>query len=144
MKPDIANELQEFANIVFTLEYDRELANHPIETEAKNRLKALSKDEYEEFAERLKAKDASYFLLDEIFPITEPEKNMGLKTDIAAMIEDKIDLHGVIPARYMSKICKYHFQYHNYKSTLKRLKLKGVEETTKKFDGISMKVYESK
>ena len=65
--------------LVFTLEYDRELANHPIETEAKNRLKALSKDEYEEFAERLKAKDASYFLLDEIFPITGPEKNMGLK-----------------------------------------------------------------
>lgn len=144
LETDIANELREFADIVFTLEYDRELANHPIETEAKNRLKALSKDEYEEFAERLKAKDASYFLLDEIFPITEPEKNMGLKTDIAAMIEDKIDLHGVIPARYMSKICKYHFQYHNYKSTLKRLKLKGVEETTQKFDGISMKVYESK
>ena len=31
---------------------------HPIETDAKNRLKALSKDEYEEFAEKLKAKDA--------------------------------------------------------------------------------------
>lgn len=144
LETDIANELQEFADIVFTLEYDRELANHPIETEAKNRLKALSKDEYEEFAERLKAKDANYFLLDEIFPITEPEKNMGLKTDIAAMVENMIDLHGVIPARYMSKICKYHFQYHNYKSTLKRLKLKGVEETTQKFDGISMKIYESK
>lgn len=144
LEPDIKAELSEFANIIFKLDYDRELANHPIETEAKNILKALSKDEYEEFAERLKAKDASYFLLDEIFPITEPEKNMGLKTDIAAMVENIIDLHGVIQARYMSKICKYHFQYHNYKSTLKRLKLKGVEETTKKFDGISMKVYESK
>ena len=67
-----------------------------------------------------------------------------MKTDIAALVENMIDLHGVIPARYMSKICKYHFQYHNYKSTLKRLKLKGVEEATQKFDGISMKVYESK
>ena len=44
------------------------------------------------------------------------------------MVEDMIDQEGVIPATYMSKICKYHFQYYNYKSALKRLKLKGVEE----------------
>jgi hypothetical protein len=143
LETDIANELQEFADIVFTLEYDRELANHPIETEAKNRLKALSKDEYEEFAEKLKAKEASYFLLDEIFPKTE-EVNLGEKPDIAAMVEDMIDQHGLIPARYMSKICKYHFQYFNYKSALKRLKLKGVEETTSRVPGILMKVYGSK
>ena len=61
LEPDIENELKDFADIVFKLEYDRELANHPIETEAKNVLKALSKDEYEEFAERLKAKDAKLF-----------------------------------------------------------------------------------
>ena len=79
LEPDIAKEVPEFADIIFTFEYDRELANTPIETEAKNRLKALSKDEYEEFAERLKAKDASYFLLEEIFPITEKEKHMGFK-----------------------------------------------------------------
>ncbi len=144
LEPDIKNELEDFANLVFTLEYDRELANHPIETDAKNRLKALSKDEYEEFAERLKAKDAKYFLLEEIFPITDKEKDMGLKSDIAAMVEDIIDQDGVIPARYMSKICKYHFQYYNYKSALKRLKLKGVEETTSRITGISMKVYECK
>ena len=144
LEPDIENELVDFANLVFTLEYDRELANHPIETDAKNRLKALSKDEYEEFAERLKAKDAKYFLLEEIFPITDKEKDMGLKSDIAAMVEDIIDQEGVIPARYMSKICKYHFQYFNYKSALKRLKLKGVEETTSRITGVSMKVYECK
>ena len=69
---------------------------------------------------------------------------MGLKSDIAAMVEDIIDQDGVIPARYMSKICKYHFQYYNYKSALKRLKLKGVEETTSRITGISMKVYECK
>src|SRR5574338_733535 len=144
LQPDIAKELNDFADIIFTLEYDRELANHPIETDAKNRLKALSKDEYEEFAERLKAKDAKYFLLEEIFPSTDKEKDMGLKSDIAAMVEDIIDQEGVIPARYMIKICKYHFQYYNYKSALKRLKLKGVEETQSRITGISMKVYESK
>jgi hypothetical protein len=144
LEPDIANELEDFANLVFTLEYDRELANHPVESEAKNRLKTLSKDEYEEFAEKLKAKDADYFLLDEIFPITDAEKDLGLKSDIAEMVASIIDSEGVIPARYMSKICKYHFHYHNYKSVLNRLRLKGVEENTRRVTGVSMKVYESK
>ncbi len=144
LQPDIKNELNDFADIVFTLEYDRELANHPIETDAKNRLKALSKDEYEEFAEKLKAKDASYFLLEEIFPITEQEKNMGLKSDIAAMVEDIIDMHGVIPATYMSKVCKYHFPYKNYKQNLERLKLKGVVNGNKRIGVNLMKIYECK
>ncbi len=144
LEPDIAKELSDFADIIFTLRFNRELANNPIETEAKNRLKALSKDEYEEFAEKLKAKDADYFLLEQVFPITQAELNMGLKLDIAAMVENIIDSEGVIPARYMSKICKYHFQYHNYKSVLNRLKLKGVEEDTRRITGISMKVYECK
>lgn len=144
LEPDIKNELPEFANIIFTLEYDTELANTPIETEAKNRLKTLSKDEYEEFAERLKAKDASSFLLEEIFPITDKEKDLGLKSDIAEMVEDIIDQHGVIPARYMSKICKYHFNHYHYKSILDRLKLKGVVEDTKRIGTITMKVYECK
>ncbi len=126
LEPDIASELNEFANIIFTLEYSRELANTPVDSEAKNRLKALSKDEYEEFAEKLKAQDASYFLLEEIFPITEKERDMGLKTDIAAMVESMIDSDGVIPATYMSKICKYHFTYKAYRQNLERLKLKGV------------------
>ena len=143
LQPDIAKELNDFADIVFTLEYDKELANHPIETDAKNRLKALSKDEYEEFAERLKARDASYFLLDEIFPKTD-KVILGSEPDIAALIEDIIDKEGVIPAKYMSRICKYHFQYFNYKSALKRLKLKGLQETTSRITGISMKVYECK
>ena len=66
----------------------------------------------------------SYFLLEEIFPITDKEKDMGLKSDIAAMVEDIIDQEGVIPATYMSKICKYHFQYYNYKSALEKIKVK--------------------
>lgn len=144
LEPDIAKELSDFADIIFTLKYDRELANTPIETDAKERLKSLSKDVYEEFAEKLKAKDASYFLLTEIYPITEREKDMGLKSDIAEMVEDIIDREGVIPATYMSKICKYHFHYHNYKSVLRRLELKGVEEKTMRMNNIPMKVYECK
>ena len=73
LEPDIEKELPEFANIIFTLEFDTEMANIPIESDAKDRLKSLSKDEYEEFAEKLKAKDSDYFLLDEIFPVTEKE-----------------------------------------------------------------------
>jgi hypothetical protein len=144
LEPDIAKELSDFADIIFTLKFNRELANTPIETEAKNRLKALSKDEYEEFAEKLKAKDADYFLLEEIFPITQKEIDMGFKTDIGLMVSDMITMDGVIPARYMSKICKYHFHYHNYKSVLNRLKLKGIEEKTMRKTAITMKVYECK
>ena len=142
LEPDIAAELSDFADLIFRLEYDRELADTPVDSEAKNRLKALSKDEYEEFAERLKAKDAAWFLLEEIFPITDFEKEVG-KSDIAAMVEDMIDKDGAIPARYMSRICKYHFQYHNYKSILNRLELKGVKSNTKRIPGDgTMKVYE--
>ena len=142
LEPDIAAELPDFADIIFRLEYDRELADTPVDSEAKNRLKALSKDEYEEFAERLKAKDAAWFLLEEVFPITDFEKEVG-KSDIAAMVEDMIDKDGAIPARYMSRICKYHFQYHNYKSILNRLELKGVKSNTKRIPGDgTMKVYE--
>ena len=60
------------------------------------------------------------------------------------MVEDIIDREGVIPATYMSKICKYHFHYNNYKSVLRRLELKRVEENTRRIGGISMKVYECK
>jgi len=144
LEPDIEKELSDFADIIFTLKYNREFANTPIETEAKDRLKSLSKDEYEEFAEKLKAKDAEYFLLEEIFPITQKEKDMGIKSDIAQEVIDMITVEGVIPARYMSKICKYHFHYHNYKSVLNRLKLKGIDEKTMRITGISMKVYECK
>lgn len=141
LEPDISSELDEFANIIFTLEFNREQANTPIDSEAKERLKALSKDEYQEFAEKLKAKDASYFLLEEIFPITEKELDMGLKIDIAAMVENMIDQHGYIPATYMSRICKYHFTYKNYRQNLERLKLKGVDYDNKRPGGTLMKVY---
>jgi len=143
LEPDIAIELEDFADIIFTVQYNRELANTPIDSEAKNRLKSLSKDEYEEFAEKLKAKDSDYFLLDEIFPKTE-EVNLGSKPDIGGMIENYIDQHGVIPATYMSRICKYHFTYKNYRQNLQRLKLKGVDSDNKRVGSKSMKVYECK
>ena len=142
LEPDIERELPEFANIIFTLEYDTELANIPIESEAKDRLKSLSKDEYEEFAERLKAKDADYFLLDEIFPVAEKEKLLDqTRSEIAQMVIDIIISDGAIPARYMSRICKYHFNHNHYKSILDRLKLKGIEETTKRILTGPTKVY---
>ena len=140
LEPDIANELEDFADIIFTIQYNREFADTPVDSEAKDRLKALSKDEYEEFAEKLKAKDADYFLLDEIFPKTE-EVNLGLKPDIGGMIENHIDQDGIIPATYMSKICKYHFTYKNYRQNLQRLKLKGVDYDNKRIGGVLMKVY---
>lgn len=145
LEPDIERELPEFANIIFTIEYDTELANIPIESEAKDRLKSLSKDEYEEFAERLKAKDADYFLLDEVFPVTEREKLLNqTRSEIAQMVIDTITSDGAIPARYMSRICKYHFNHNHYKSILDRLKLKGIEETTKRILTGPTKVYECK
>ena len=145
LEPDIEKELPEFANIIFTLEFDTELANIPIESEAKDRLKSLSKDEYLEFAERLKAKDSDFFLLDEVFPVTEKERLLDqTRSEIAQLVIDTITSDGVIPARYMSKICKYHFNHHHYKLILDRLKLKGIEETTKRIITGPTKVYECK
>jgi len=143
LEPDIKKELPDFADIIFTLEYDSEIANTAFNSEAKDNLKALSRDEYAEFVERLKSKDADYFLLEEVFPITEGERAMGLKTDIAAMVEDIIDKYGVIPATYMSKICKYHFTYKNYKQNLERLKLKGLKSGSKRVGATIMKVYDA-
>ena len=68
---------------------------------------------------------------------------MGLKIDIAAMLADIIDQHGVIPATYMSRICKYHFTYKNYKQNLERLKLKGLKNFSKRVGTTIMKVYEA-
>jgi len=145
LEPDIASELDEFANIIFTLEYRRELANKAFDSDAKNRLKELSKDDFEEFAEKLKARDVNYFLLEDIFLITDNDKLMGLtRSAIAQMVIDTITMEGVIPATYMSKICKYHFNHHNYKAVLKRLKSKGITENNKRINGIVMKVYECK
>ena len=142
LEPDIANELNEFANIIFTLEYSRELANKPIDSEAKNRLKALSRDDFEEFVEKLKAKDANYFMIEDIFPITDKDKLLGLsRSEIAQMVIDTITSDGVIPATYMSRICKYHFNHYHYMSVLKRLKLKGLDEKNKRVGGTQMKVY---
>jgi hypothetical protein len=142
LEPDIASELDEFANIIFRLEYSRELANKAIDSEAKNRLKALSKDDFEEFVEKLKVRDTDSFMIDDIFPITDKDKLMGLsRSEIAQMVIDAIILEGVIPATYMSKICKYHFNHHHYKAVLKRLKLKGLDEKNKRIDGVLMKVY---
>jgi len=59
------------------------------------------------------------------------------------MIAGFIENFAVIPATYMSKICKYHFTYKNYKQNLERLKLKGLKSLSKRVGATTMKVYDA-
>ena len=94
---------------------------------------------------------AGVYALQEVLNGLEPvQRRPGMYTQterpnhLAQEVIDMVAMDGVIPARYMSKICKYHFHYHNYKSVLNRLKLKGIEEKTMRKTAITMKVYECK
>ena len=81
-------------------------------------------------------------MIEDIFPITDKDKLLGLsRSEIAQMVIDTITSDGVIPATYMSRICKYHFNHYHYMSVLKRLKLKGLDEKNKRVGGTQMKVY---
>ncbi len=143
LEPDIANELSDFAEIVHTLDYNTELANSTVDSEAKERLKALSKDEYEEFAKNLLSKNGDYFMLEEIFPYSDADEMMG-KENIGESVKGHITSNGVIPATYMNKICKYHFPGRAYKSILDRLNIKGVEQDTIRIGIGTMKAYKKK
>lgn len=143
LEPDIENELNDFSEIIHTLEVNTEFANTPVDSEAKDRLKALSKDEYEEFAKNLQDQNPEYFLLDEIFPYTDEDSKAG-RPDYATHIKGEIAARGEIPATHMSKICKYHFPGKPYKGNLDRLKIKGVESVTIRRVGITVRVYKKK
>ena len=144
MRKAIDEELNSFADILLRYDSDLELANTAIDSSAKNKLKEITADEYEEFAHALVDKDASYFLLTEIFPPSESDRMFNRGTDISlspdGQIVESAIKDGYIPSRLMGRICKYHFSGH-YKQIVARLKLKSVISGTKNIDGKRVDVY---
>jgi hypothetical protein len=135
LEPSISAELDEFAKIIFTLEYDEDDANTAMDTRAKSDLIECCLDPYEAFALALKDKDADFFLFDEIFPVSSGDKMLNQR-DISPEAEELIlavKTKGVIISKYMSKVTGYHFQRTSYRSVLNRLKLKGVANKPVRF-----------
>lgn len=125
---DVSNELESFADIIFTLEYDTELANTAIETSAKNDLKNLSADEYDKFVDALRNGDSDYFLLDEIFKPDKSDELFSLSSDgvvwSARALEAKriINEHRVILAADMNAIIKFFFPKSMYRDVRDKFK----------------------
>jgi hypothetical protein len=147
MRKKISAELQNFTYIILSYNYDKELANKAIVSVAKQSLQSLSSDPYTEFAEALRNKDVDYFLLAEIFPLTSEERlYMKSKTKSAEEVEAEDAIkEGYIPARFMSRIAKFHFQKTHYKKILERLKMNGVINKTHRVnDWTTISAYEIK
>lgn len=143
LQDQVDAELDKFTELLLSFDCDIDLANTAVDTSAKNKLKQVAADEYEEFAKALTDKDASFFMLEEVFPLSANEKmfnpGMGLSSEggeVESAIQD-----GYILAKNMNRICKFHFSNCNYKNITARLKLKGIERTTKKVNGLPTSVY---
>lgn len=148
LPPLVQKELGEFADILFTTEFDQDLVNTVIETSAKEDLIKLSSDEYDKFIDALHNGDSDYFMLDEIFPPSESEKmfagsNSGLVRSVNATELDRmITEYEVIPAAYMNRIIKFHFNQKNYREALERLKQKKLVVKQKRLGNLpNQKVY---
>lgn len=135
---DIAAEIDKFAEIIFTLEFDRELVNKTLDTEAKQKLIALSSDTFDDFADALKFRRPDYFLLDEIF--SDP----FLAGSSAKELEESISKQGAILSRHMKKVVSFHFPNFSYKQALEKLKSKGVQDTTIRINDELAKGYKIK
>lgn len=148
LPPLIQKELGKFADILFTTEYNQDLVNTVIETTAKEDLIKLSSDEYDKFVDALRSGENDYFMLDEIFPPSESEKlfagsNSGLVRSVnATEINRMITEYKVIPAAYMNRIIKFHFNQKNYREALERLKQKKLVVKQKRLGNLpNQKVY---
>jgi hypothetical protein len=147
--PDQVNsELEAFAEIVFTLEVDRELANTAITTAAKDELIGLSKDNFDKFIDALASGDSDYFMLDEVFPPTHSDllfyssTNNNIESSISKEVRESISINKAIPSKYMNSIIKFHFPKNQYRESLDRLKQKNLITIQKRFGGgQNLKVY---
>lgn len=128
LEDDIANELDTFAEIIFRLNYDIDLVNVVIDSEAKKNIQACTSNPYEDFVKAINAGDADYFLFDEIFKpdFSETLLDKNARSKETMEVEKMVSEHKAIPAKYMSRVVKYHFGIEVYKKSLEKLKLKGI------------------
>jgi hypothetical protein len=128
LEDDLAKELADFAEIIFTIDYDVDLANTPLDSEAKQNLVAMSSNPYDDFVKAIKSGDADYFLFDEIFKpdFSETLLDKNAKSREALDAEKMVTKQSTIPAKYMNRVVKYHFGLETYKKSLDKLKSKGL------------------
>ncbi|MCE1168224.1 MAG: DUF5906 domain-containing protein [Sphingobacteriia bacterium] len=128
LEDDIAQELDAFAEIVFTLNYDIDLVNMVIDSEAKKNIQACSSNPYEDFVKALTTGDVDYFLLDEVFKPDTAETifDKNARSRDAIEIEQSLSNYKAIPSKYMNRIVKFHFGQETYKKTIEKLKMKGI------------------
>lgn len=146
MRKKISAELQNFTDIILSYNYNKELANKAIVSVAKQSLQSLSSDPFAEFAKALRSKDADYFLLAEIFPLTSEERLFKSITKSTEEVEaEAAIIEGYIPAKLMSRIAKFHFQKTHYKKILERLKMNGITSQTHRLTiGTTISAYKNK
>ncbi|MDR3626197.1 MAG: DUF5906 domain-containing protein [Ignavibacteriaceae bacterium] len=142
MQECIEVELERLADLLLSYDSDIDSANTAIDSIAKDKLKEVTADEYEEFAKALVDRDETFFLLSEVFPPSESDRMFapGISispegSEVELAIKD-----GYIPAKSMGRLCKFHFIGH-YKNILSRLRLKGIEKLSKKIKGTTQTVY---
>ncbi|MCE1187613.1 MAG: DUF5906 domain-containing protein [Ignavibacteria bacterium] len=128
LESDIANELDKFAEIIFTLNYNIDLVNVVLDSEAKKNIQACSCNPYEEFVKAIKTGNADYFIFDEIF---KPDAGETLfdkyaRSKDAIEVEKMVSVHKAIPAKYMNRVVKFHFGQETYIKTIEKLKMKGI------------------
>lgn len=128
LEDDLTSELDAFAEIIFTLNYDIDLVNVVLDSEAKKNIMAVSGNPYEDFVKAVKSGDADYFLFDEIFKpdFSETLYDKNARSKEAIELEKMVSEHKAIPAKYMSRVVKYHFGMEIYKKSLEKLKIKGL------------------
>ena len=143
LENDLAEEMDAFAEIIFTLSYDIDLVNTALDSEAKQNITACSSNPYEDFAKAVKTGNADYFLFDEIFrpDYSEIIFDKNAKSKEAIDVESMVTKHKAIPSKYMNKVVKYHFGSETYKKSLDKLRQKGLVSQSLRLPAEVLKAY---
>jgi len=144
VEADIADELDAFAEIIFTLNYNIDLVNVVLDSEAKKNIQACSSNSYEDFVKAVKEGDADYFFLDEIFKADSSERlfDKNARSNDAIEVEEMITTHKAILSKYMNRMVKFHFGQEAYTKTIEKLKMKGITNKTVRLPSLGViKVY---
>lgn len=147
----IAYEMQEFARILFTIDYDFSMSQQAPSSDVKKSLIKLSENPLERLAMALRLKDYNYVPILECFPFSNPAEELVAKysTPDGVSISDKanyclvmIRMHGAIPASLMKEVVIYMFgTKESYTDILTKLEVFGIKRKTIKHKGEAKAVY---
>jgi hypothetical protein len=137
----IEKELDDFATLCLTLEYDSRKASQVLNTEAKQQLAKVSTEGMDLFIEALKSGDVDYFVLDEVYPDSFNEITTSNNTAKREWVGKLISTKNAIPKSSMKDICKTLFTQISYVDVKKKLENKGLITTTIRHENAHIGVY---